>query len=103
MFFPSQTSVLEYNVNSADRIHSGDYICSASNSKGYAEEVATVKVHIEPLSVVIPSLEYSKLENGSKEIQCNVSPQRNVQISWLFNGQRIVPENEYEVSFVIGV
>lgn len=74
-------------------------MCFASNSKGDVEEVATVKVQIEPLTVTIPSAEYFKIENQSAmEIPCEMSPQKSFQLSWFYSNQEVkTGENDYEV------
>lgn len=100
-YFCSQSSTLEYTVNSADGSHDGDYVCAATNNKGSAMEIATVKIQVPPLSVTIPSTEYFKLENQSAvEIQCFISLEKNFQQTWLFNDQPVQAGNEYEVNTI---
>lgn len=89
----SQTSTLEFSVDSADVSHSGDYVCLAINRQGSAEEKISVRVKPQPLSVEIPNVGYSPTENQTNfEIPCNIWPQRKVQLTWLFDGKPLDDE-----------
>lgn len=43
IYIYSQTNSLEYTIENADISHSGDYICRATNKKGYTEDITIVK------------------------------------------------------------